>query len=541
MHKSGICGVSVSGLLAVVGAACVAAPALAQTFNVNLRPIINTGGGLTRPIYLTAINGDNSRLFVVEQRGSQATASRGAVRIINNTPTPTLVGPAFLVINGLSTGSEQGFLGLAFHPRWREGPEFRYFWVNYTNTSGTTVIARGRVDPNNPNLADTSFGTAGLQTLFTIAQPFSNHNGGWIDFGPDGNLYIAMGDGGSGGDPQNNGQRFDTQLGKMLRIDVDGPDGIPGNADDGDPGNPTGRPFHRIPANNPFVGLGAGFAQAIWSFGLRNHWRNSFDRLTGDLWMADVGQNAWEEVNFEPAFDRVNTFPGQPGYTGGWNYGWAAREGLQQYDARPLAFPPPASGLRQTRVDPVLDYNHAGGVPPTNQGGCSVTGGFVYRGCAIPSLQGWYVFGDYCNGWVGAYNRSTGQFRTLFNVGFGLTSFGEDAEGEIYVVIGTSSANSVQRIAPNPGSFPDCNTNGVPDGCDIARRTSNDLNANGVPDECDSCEQDVNGDGVVDFNDLLEYLNLYNASNPRADINLDGVIDFNDLLDFLNLYNTPCI
>ncbi|MBM4109344.1 MAG: hypothetical protein FJ255_11160 [Phycisphaerae bacterium] len=522
-----------SSSLVVACLAGLAASASAQVTNVSLQVVVPSG--LARPLFVNAPAND-ARLFIVEQRGFQAVSNRAGIRIYSG---GALLPNPYFVLNGVTTGSEQGLLGFAFHPRYTEAPQYRYFWINYTNSSGTTVIARGRVDPNNPDQYDPTFGTAGLQTLFTIAQPFTNHNGGWVEFGPDGYLYISTGDGGSANDPQGNGQNMNTALGKLLRIDVDGPDNIPGNADDADPTNPTGRPYHRIPNNNPFVGLTGSFVTSIWAYGLRNPWRNSFDRLTGDLWIADVGQNAREEVNYEAASDRLNLQRGQPGYAGGRNYGWVPFEGTLATGLGSLQFPPPASGLPQARVDPILQYPHSGILPPTNEVGCSITGGSVYRGCAIPSMQGWYIFGDYCNGWVGAYNRQTGAYQRLFATGLLITSFGEDAYGEIYVVTGGSSG-TVRKIVPTPGSFPDCNSNGQRDSCDILRRVSNDLNANALPDECEGCEQDINQDGVVDFNDFLDYLNLFNAANPRADINLDGVVDFNDLLEFLNLFNGPC-
>jgi glucose/arabinose dehydrogenase len=335
------------------------------------QPVVS---GLNAPVGLVHAGDDSGRLFVIEQRGR--------VRILRE---GSLLPGAFLDIRDRvgSRGSEQGFLGLAFHPDYTQNG---FFYVNYTDQSGDTVIARFGVSADNPDLADS--GTEIL--LLSVRQPYGNHNGGVLAFGPDGYLYAGLGDGGSAGDPQNNGQSLDTLLGKILRIDVDGD-----------------QPY-AIPFDNPFV-EGGGRAE-IWAYGLRNPWRFSFDRFTGDLYIGDVGQNQWEEINFLAA-----------GSPGGVNFGWSYYEGRHIYSDAPPA--------DLTLISPVAEYNH-------NQG-CSVTGGVVYRGQNLPEWQGVYLFGDFCTGRIwGLLRMSDGLWlqQVLFE-GLGqISSFGEDQAGEIYYI-----------------------------------------------------------------------------------------------------------
>jgi glucose/arabinose dehydrogenase len=257
--------------------------------------------------------------------------------------------------------------------------------VNYTNSSGDTRIAVFRVS-SNPDLAD----PGSEQVVLSIPQPFSNHNGGMLAFGPDGKLYIGTGDGGSGGDPQGNGQNRNSLLGKLLRVSID------------DNGQLS------VPPDNPFVGQ-AGTRGEIWSYGLRNPWRFSFDRSTGDLYLADVGQNAREEVDVAGAAQRGK----------GANFGWNIMEGSACYGS--------ASCDRDGLTLPVLDYSHADG--------CSITGGYVYRGSAVPAVAGHYFYSDWCSGWVRSF-RWTGGTATetrdwpALQPGGGVSSFGEDARGE---------------------------------------------------------------------------------------------------------------
>jgi glucose/arabinose dehydrogenase len=276
-------------------------------------------------------------------------------------------------------GNEQGLLGLAFHPNY---PENGYFFVNYTNPQGSTVIARFETSPDSDVVDPES-----QQIILQFEQPYRNHNGGGLAFGPDGYLYIGTGDGGSGGDPLENGQRLDTFLGKMLRIDVDS----------GDP--------YAIPPDNPFA-LGGGLLE-IWAYGLRNPWRFAFDSLTGDLFIGDVGQGDWEEINFQPADN-----------PGGVNYGWNIREGGHPY----------AGDTTQGLIDPVAEYSHREGV--------SVTGGYVIRDISLPDWQGVYLYGDFGSGMIWGLIRDeqeVWQSGVLFETNFSISSFGQDAEGRIYL------------------------------------------------------------------------------------------------------------
>jgi glucose/arabinose dehydrogenase len=340
---------------------------------INLVPVV---GGLTRLTSVTLAGDGSGRLFILEQTGRILIIENGAVN-----PAP------FLDIVSLvgSDGIEQGLLGLAFHPDYVNNG---FFYVYYTDKEGDTVVARYTVSADNPALAD----PASAKTLLAFDQPYANHNGGQLAFGPDGYLYIGTGDGGSANDPHNNGQRLDTFLGKILRIDVDG----------GDP--------YAVPADNPFVDE-ASARPEIWSYGWRNPWRFSFDRQTGDLYIADVGQNQYEEVNFEPV-----------GAPGGLNYGWRLMEGLHCFD--PSDCDPATRGL----VLPIVEYDHSLG--------CSVTGGYVYRGAQFPTLTGVYLYADYCSGIIwGLRLEADGSWSQaeLLPSGFRVSSFGQDEAGELYV------------------------------------------------------------------------------------------------------------
>ncbi|MCA9309948.1 MAG: PQQ-dependent sugar dehydrogenase, partial [Phycisphaerales bacterium] len=390
-------------------------------------------GGLASPVFLTSEPGDASRLYILEQNS-------GRIRLLKN---GTLQATPFLDIGSLiASGGERGLLCMTFDPDYATNG---FFYVYYTNTAGNSVLARYSVSAN-PDLANS--GSAVI--MKTVNQDFSNHNGGTLAFGPDGMLYWSLGDGGSGGDPNNRAQNPQSLLGKMLRLDVDnGPSYIPGD--------------------NPYVGNGS-VLDEIWAMGLRNPWRFSFDWLTGDMYIGDVGQNAREELNFEPAFSG-----------GGYNWGWRCYEGNNTYNT---------SGCSGgSAYDfPFLDYATGSG------GACSVVGGYVYRGCDIPGLSGTYFYADYCAGWIRSlrYDPATGivseqQDRTS-ELGFSgnPVSFGQDADGELYIV---SITGSVYRIVPDNCGGPgitDCNNNGIDDATDIANGTSEDCNANGIPDECES-------------------------------------------------------
>ncbi len=343
--------------------------------------------GLEQPVHVNAPRLDPRRLFIVEQAGR--------IRIVKD---GSLLGDAFLAIeNRVSCCGERGLLSVAFHPDFETNGRF---FVDYTNRSGDTVIARYQVGPD-PERADRD----SERILLTIEQPFANHNGGQLAFGPDGSLYVGMGDGGSGGDPFNYAQNDDSLLGKLLRVDVD--------VDD--------PPYRRVPPDNPHADRGDPLG-LIWAKGLRNPWRFSFDRATDDLYIGDVGQNRFEEIDVQAAGSR-----------GDENYGWRIFEGDACHDPRPASScPNPATGL----TFPVLAYDH--------DSGCSVTGGFVYRGCALPDLRGQYFFSDYCTPFIQTFVLANGMVTDLQDRTTalapgrgrrinGVVSFGEDARGELYI------------------------------------------------------------------------------------------------------------
>ncbi len=436
--------------------------------------------GLNNPIYVTSPPDDFERLFVVEQAGT--------IRIIKN---GTLLSEPFLDLTGQVTfGGEQGLLGLAFHPDYDQNG---YFFVNYTDGSGDSHVARFTVS-SNPDSADEN----SEEDILVVGQPFANHNAGMLDFSPiDGYLYVGYGDGGSAGDPGNRAQDSTTFLGKMLRIDVD-----------------SGLPYS-VPSDNPFVG-DAAIEDEIWAFGLRNPWRYSFDRANGDLYIADVGQNSWEEIDYQPASS-----------SGGENYGWRWKEGTHCYD-------PPSGCDPGGLTDPIHEYGH---VPE-----CSVTGGFVYRGCAIPDLQGTYFFADYCSDKIWSF-RYDGANLTEFtdrtadfdppsaDIG-SIVSFGEDAYGEMYIV---DVGGEIFKIVST--DTVDCNENGTPDGCDIEYGASEDNDENGIPDECETflCG-DTNTSGGVDIDDVVYLIAYVFQGGPdpipaaAGDVNCSGAIDIDDVV-----------
>lgn len=315
----------------------------------------------------------DGRLYVLEQAGRIKVVTDGQIQdrvFLDILPSVD------------DSASERGLLGLAFDPLY---PQVDEFYINYTAAGGRTTISRlslsgdgQRADPDSE------------EVLLTIDQPFANHNGGSLAFGPDGTLYIGTGDGGRAGDPLGAGQRLDILLGKVLRLDVHGLDS------------------YSIPPDNPFVGTPDARPE-IWDYGLRNPWRISFDQATGDLYIADVGQNTWEEVNFEPSF-----------LAGGRNYGWNIREGLHNF----------AGGDVQGLVDPVVEYSHS-------QSGCSITGGYVVRDERLPDWQGVYIYGDYCTGKIwGLVRDSSGTWlsQQLYDTNWSISSFGTDPQGRLYLV-----------------------------------------------------------------------------------------------------------
>ena len=347
--------------------------------------------GLSLPLFVTSPPGDTARIFIVEQRGVD---NRGRIKILKN---GNVLGTAFLTTPTLATGTEQGLLGLSFAPDYATSGRF---YVNYTDSIGTTKIVRHTVS-GNPDVANPN-GT----TILSIAQPYANHNGGWLGFGPDGYLYLATGDGGSAGDPEDRAQNVDSLLGKILRLDVSGAG-------------------YAIPPGNPFAGATPG-RDEIWSYGLRNPWRPSFDRATGDFVIADVGQSQREEIDFAAS-----------GAGAGANYGWRCFEGSLAFASSTTIPCGSCSAPGCPKVSPVHEYGHT-------LGRCSITGGYVYRGCAIPDLRGQYFFGDYCGRQIYTGQFQGGSFVNLrertsqLAPGGGLTignitSFGEDAAGELYI------------------------------------------------------------------------------------------------------------
>jgi glucose/arabinose dehydrogenase len=344
--------------------------------------LAQVGSGFASPILVTNAGDGSNRLFVVEQAG----------RVRNLADGPS--GTPFLDISALVlSGGERGLLGLAFHPSFETNGKL---YVNYTRKSdGATVIDEYRVtgDPNNVDEAT-------RRQILAIAQPYSNHNGGHLAFGPDGYLYIGMGDGGSGGDPEDRAQNVNSYLGKMLRIDVNG--------------TSTGKAY-RVPSTNPYVGKTG--LDEIWSIGLRNPWRWSFDRTTGDLWIADVGQGSWEEVNRSTAAS---------GGGRGLNYGWDDMEGRHCYE--------PLTGCATAgRTLPLVEFGHA----VAGDDNCSVTGGYVYRGLRYAKLVGGYFYGDFCSGRIWTVSSTAAAPATgveLLNTALRIVSFGESERGELYVV-----------------------------------------------------------------------------------------------------------
>jgi glucose/arabinose dehydrogenase len=347
------------------------APAGFSLANVHIR-LTSFISGLSSPIFMTHAGDGSGLLYVVEQGGRILVYDSSGRRRAT-----------FLDIGSrVSCCGERGLLGLAFHPSFETN---RRFFVYYTDNNGDDVVAEFRAT------STTSASTSG-KIVLKVADPYANHNGGMLAFGRDGFLYIAMGDGGSGGDPQNNGQSLGTLLGKILRININ-----------------SGSPYSS-PSSNPFYSR-AGARKEIWAYGYRNPWRFSFDRSTHAMFIGDVGQNEWEEIDVESAG------------RGGRNYGWRVMEGKHCYNA--------STCNRSGKVLPIAEYSHALG--------CSVTGGYVYRGTRYPSLKGAYFYGDYCSGRIWAMDaaaaiRGSSRVKHVLDTGLSISSFGEDQNGEVYVV-----------------------------------------------------------------------------------------------------------
>jgi len=350
---------------------------------IKLTPFLS---GFKFPVYLTNAGDGSGRIFVVEKAGLIRVIKDGK---ISDEPFLDIVDRV------RSSDSETGLLSVAFHPDYKVNGRF---FVNYTDHAGDTIVSEFHAGEDHDR-GDPSSG----RVIMKIKQPARNHNGGQLQFGPDGYLYTAMGDGGFFGDPSGNGQNMDTLLAKMLRIDVDG-----------------GKPY-RIPEDNPFRGK-PGVRPEIWAYGLRNPWRFSFDSLTGDMYIADVGEGKWEEVDFQPHGDR-----------GGENYGWSLLEGSYKfklpdgYDTAGITFP-------------VVEYSH--------DEGCSVTGGYVYRGKINPGIRGTYLFSDFCSGKLwGLRKKPDGswEWAKFLDTGLSVSSFGEDESGELYIL--DLAKGGIYRIA----------------------------------------------------------------------------------------------
>ncbi len=449
-------------------------------------------GGLDALLFATHAPEDFARLLTVQQGG--------VVRVVKN---GALLPEPYLDLSSIvQTGSEQGLLGLAFDPAYASSG---HFYIHYTRPDDDTVIARYRVSTANPDVAEPS----SAETVLVIPRDADYHNGGWLGFGPDGLLYIASGDGGTGCDPQSGPQSAASLLGKILRINV------------------ASLPY-TIPAGNPFAG-GGGRGE-IWANGLRNPWRCSFDRATGDLWVGDVGQGSWEEVNL--------LAPGAPAPAAPWNFAWPCREGVE---CGCTNAPCPGNCESPAFIDPVHAYSHAKG--------CSITGGYVYRGCAIPDLHATYFFGDFCSGRIWSFRYTGGAVTGLTERtgeleppgGWLIAGFGEDAYGEVYVC---DYNGTLYRISPEAPVGPDCNNNGRRDACDIASGYSSDNNANGVPDECDcypNCNASYGGPlPTLTIADFACFQTKFVAGHAYADCNGTGGLTIADFACFQTKFVAGC-
>jgi glucose/arabinose dehydrogenase len=363
------------------------APAAPDEASVTLAPYAS---GFDRPLFATHAGDGSGRLFVLEQNGNIWIVTDGQKSATPFLDVSDLISPS--VFSGDYT--EQGLLGLAFAPDYATSGRF---YINYTDTNGNTVVARYSVSSDDPNAAN----PASAVTILTQDQPYDNHNGGQLAFGADGYLYIGFGDGGAGGDPENRAQNLGTWLGKILRIDVSGDS-------------------YTVPDDNPFVGT-EGALPEIWAYGLRNPWRFSFDTATNALYIGDVGQRDWEEIDFQLANS-----------AGGENYGWRPLEGTHPYNDEPAP---------ENAVMPVAEYSHGEGV--------SVSGGYVYRGTLLPNLVGVYFYGDFGSGTIWSlYRDAAGTWQnTVFkqNTGNAISSFGQDEDGELYVV---NYSGTILRFEP---------------------------------------------------------------------------------------------
>lgn len=427
---------------------------LASSLGAQALTTETVASGLSRPTWAGSPPGD-PRIFFTEQ-------NTGRVRIIENgsvLPTP------FIDVSGaqFTSGGERGLLGMAFHPKYAQNG---YFFLNYTAGAGNTVIVRYEVSAGDPNIADAGSGTL----ILNVSQPDSNHNSGDLAFSPvDGYLYVPLGDGGGANDNHPggavndcNGQNDNALLGSMIRIDVD--NGLP----------------YTIPADNPFVGV-AGVRDEIWSTGWRNPFRFSFDRLTGDMYIGDVGQNAREEINFEPA--------GTPGR----DYGWPVMEGTlcNNSGVNNCSFYNPPACFDASYTPPIFEWNWGAA-------GCSSMGGVVYRGCRYPEMQGLYFFADYCSGryWSlemvgGVPTNITDRTSELNGAGNSPVGFHEDMNGDVLIVHHATSTGRISRIVPvAPIAISDCDGNTYDDACEVATISHADTDGSGTVDACETFSVD---------------------------------------------------
>lgn len=460
---------------------------------------------LNRPSFLVAPKGDASRIYVGEQTGPDSNVYAAPVRVYS-LPCYQDLG-VFVTVPDLIAGGEAGLIGMAFHPQYAANGK-AYVFCTATSDAGVTIELRlieYQRDPANPDRLLTP-GT----TILSIPDPDSGHNGGWMDFGPDGYLYIGIGDGGNANDqgtghiePTGNAQNLTTLHGKMLRIDVDGINGDGG--------------LYGIPPTNPYANAASpSIRKEIWAYGLRNPWRNDIDPATGDLYIADVGQEIWEEINVQPA--DIN------GEMGGRNYGWRCYEGNEVVNTNGGTCPPYGVG----NVRDLLKIGHfwLDPEPPVNRFSCAVMGGVVYRGSAIPDLQGTYFFADWCFNWVysvrayPAFNTyadptdRTAELVTPTRMKK-IVSFGRDGLGEVYILAGSGvSGPGVWKIVP----------------------------ADAPPDPC-RCIGDFNNDRQRDIADLIHLLGSIGTQvtvGTNGDCNADGVVSTPDLTMFLSRFGVDC-
>lgn len=458
-------------LMALVTAAvmgCLVFPPSASATDLTTVRLVS---GLSNPVFVTSPPGDTDRIFIVEQRSG----SVGRIRIFNlntNTLNPT----PFLTVSGIATSNEQGLLGLAFDPDYDTNGRFFIYYIQ-SGGNGTSRLATGTVS-SNPDIANST-----LTNILSLSQSFSNHNGGWLAFGPDGMLYLGLGDGGASCDPFQAAQTTTNLFGSILRLDV------------------SAGTSYSSPADNPFVG--GPERDEIWHFGLRNPYRCSFDRVTGQLYIGDVGQDAWEEIDIVPGDSK-----------GGENYGWDCKEGFANAGC---SAPFGCSASDPDLIDPVHAY--ANGSFSTN---CAVTGGSVYRGCAIPDLRGTYFFGDSCGAgsiWSLRYQGTvsppittwTNQLDPVGSTVDNVVSISEDANGELYIC---DLAGEVFKIIPDgvvdPPTPSDYDNDGDVDGLD----TDAFKECMGGPgDSYTNCLCDVfdtdDTDGDVDLRDFADFQRKY--------------------------------